>query len=65
MVTGNENDIHMYFWLLLKIWKTDQKNNRYFKVYYMPGAENMEDYPTKAHMGAIHSHIRPYYLHMD
>ena len=32
-----------YFWLL------DQKNNRYFKVYYMPEAENVGDYPSKAH----------------
>ena len=48
-----------YFWLL------DQKNNRYIKVYYMPGAENMGDYPSKAHTGAIHSHVRPYYLHME
>ena len=45
-----------YFWLL------DQKNNRYFKVWYKPGAENMGDYPTKAHTGAIHQHVRPYYL---
>ena len=47
-----------YFWLL------DQRNNRYFKVYYQPGAENMGDYPSKAHSGAIHTHVRPYYLHM-
>ena len=48
----------IYFWLL------DQKNNRYFKVWYKPGAENMGDYPTKAHTGAIHQHVRPYYLQM-
>ena len=47
-----------YFWLL------DQKNNRYFKIWYKPGAENMGDYPSKAHTGAIHQHVRPYYLHM-
>ena len=48
-----------YFWLL------DQKNNRYFKVYYKPGAENIGDYPSKAHTGAIHTHVRPCYMHMD
>ena len=48
-----------YFWLL------DQKNNRYFKVYYQPGAESMGDYPSKAHSGAIHTHVRPYYMHMN
>ena len=25
----------------------------------------MEDCPSKAHRGAIHSHVRPYYLHME
>ena len=33
----------IYFWLL------DQKNNRYVKVNYQPGAENMGDYLSKAH----------------
>ena len=48
-----------YFWLL------NQKNNKYFKVYYKPGAENMGDYPSKAHTGAIHAHVRPYYMYMN
>ena len=47
-----------HFWLL------NQKNNRYFKVWYKQGAENMGDYPFKAHTGAIHQHVRPYYLQM-
>ena len=47
-----------YFWLL------NQKNNRYFKVWYKPGAENMGDYPSKANTGAIHHHVRPHYLQM-
>ena len=47
-----------YFWLL------DQKNNKYFKVYYKPGAENMGDYPYKAHTGATHTHVRPCYMHV-
>ena len=49
----------IYFCLL------DQKNNKYFKVYYKPGAENKGDYPSKAHIGAIHTHVRPYYLHTN
>ena len=48
-----------YFWLL------DQTTQRYIKVYYQPGAENMGDYPSKAHTGHIHKHVRPYYVHMD
>ena len=42
----------------------DQKHNRYFKVYYKSEVENMGDYPSKAHTGAIHTHVRPYYMHM-
>ena len=47
-----------YFWLL------DQETQKYFKFYYQPGQENLGDYPSKAHTGAIHVHVRPYYLHM-
>ena len=25
----------------------------------------MADYPTKAHVGPIHTHVRPYYLHTE
>jgi hypothetical protein len=25
----------------------------------------MADYPMKAHAGPIHTHVRPYYIHMD
>ena len=46
-----------YFWLL------DQETQRYIKVYYQPGAENLGDYPSKAHTGPIHTHVRPYYQH--
>ena len=48
-----------YFWLL------DQETNKYFKFYYHPGQENLVDYPYKAHTGTIHTHVCPYYLHMD
>ena len=47
-----------YFWLL------DQETQKYFKLYYQLGAESLADYPSKAHTGAIHTHVRPYYLHM-
>ena len=43
-----------YFWLL------NQETNKYFKFYYQPGQENLADYPSKAHTGAIHTHVRPY-----
>ena len=48
-----------YFWLL------DQETNKYFKFYYQPGQENLANYPSKAHTGNIHTHVCPYYLHMD
>ena len=47
-----------YFWLLC------QEARKILKVTHKPGAENMGDYPTKAHFGQIHRHVRPYYLHM-
>ena len=46
------------FWLL------DQASQKYFKLYYQPGTELLADYPRKAHIGPIHTHVRPYYLHM-
>jgi hypothetical protein len=48
-----------YFWLL------DGKTQKYFKLYYKPGQENLGDYPSKHHMADIHQHIRPYYVHTD
>lgn len=48
-----------YFWLL------DQEAQKMFKFFYQPGAENLADYPSKAHTGAGHQHVRPYYLHQD
>ena len=46
-----------YFWLL------DADAQGQFKFYLHPGQENLGDYPSKAHTGAIHQHVRPYYLH--
>ena len=46
-------------------WHLDQASQRYFKFYYHPGAELMADYPTKAHTGPVHTHARPYYIHME
>ena len=46
-----------YFWLL------DQQMQKYFNIQYHPGQENMGDYPSKAHTGAVHQHVRPWYIH--
>ena len=33
-------------------------------VTHQPGVENLADYPTKAHYGQIHRHVRSYCLQM-
>ena len=43
-----------YFWLL------DQEVQKRFKIAQHPGQENLGDYPSKAHTGQIHQHVRPY-----
>ena len=48
-----------YFWLL------DGEAQEQFKFHLHPGQENLGDYPSKAHTGAIHRHVRPFYIHMD
>jgi hypothetical protein len=48
-----------YFWLL------DGKTQKYFKFYYMPGQENLGDYPSKHHTADIHQHVQPYYVHTE
>ena len=48
-----------YFWLL------DQEAQKMFQFLYQVGAENLTDDPNKAHTGAGHQHVRPYYLHQD
>ena len=48
-----------YFWLL------DRQAQKEFKFAQHPGAENLGDYPSKAHTGAGHQHVRPYYLHQE
>ena len=47
-----------YFWLL------DSEAQKQFSFNLHPGQENMGDYPSKAHPGSIHRHVRPFYLHM-
>ena len=47
-----------YFWLL------DAEAQEQFTFHLHPGQENLGDYPSKAHTGAIHRHVRPFYLHM-
>ena len=46
------------FWLL------DQEAQKYFRFCHHPGAENMGDYPSKAHTGPIHEHVRPWVIQM-
>ena len=48
-----------YFWIL------DSKTQKYFKIHYQPGQENLGNYPSKHHTANIHQHVRPYYVHMD
>ena len=48
-----------YFWLL------DQEVQKRFKIAQHPGQENLGDYPSKAHTGQIHQHVRPYYIWQD
>ena len=47
-----------YFWLL------DGHNQKIFDFQYHPGFENLSDYPSKAHLGGHHLHVRPFYVHM-
>ena len=46
-----------YFWLLC------QEAQKILQISHHAGQENLGDYPTKAHFGKIHQHVRPYYLH--
>jgi hypothetical protein len=48
-----------YFWLL------DGKTQKYFKIHYQPGQENLGNYPSKHHTANIHQHVRPCYVYMD
>ena len=48
-----------YFWLL------DEEAQEQFKFHLHPGQENLGDYPSKAHTGAIHRHVRSFYIHMN
>ena len=47
-----------YFWLL------DQEAQEYLEFCHHPGAENMGDYPSKAHPGSIHDHVGPWVIQM-
>ena len=48
-----------YFWLL------DGAIQKLFHFKYQPGLENLADYPSKAHSGAHHVAVRPYYVHTE
>ena len=47
-----------YFWLL------DGKQHNLFTFHHHPWAENLADYPTKAHNSPQHQLMRPMYTHM-
>jgi hypothetical protein len=44
-----------YFWII------DQVRNRYVRILWHPGMENLGDYVTKHHSPKHHQHVRPYY----
>ena len=46
-----------YFWLL------DQEAQKMFQFLYQPGAENLADYPSKAHTAPHHRLMRLLYTH--
>jgi hypothetical protein len=46
------------------IWLLGQDLQKYFKLYYHQGAELKVNYLSKARVGPIHAHMRPYYLHI-
>lgn len=48
-----------YFWLL------DAKAQKLFKIAQHPGQENLGTYPSNAHTGQIHQHVRLYYIWQD
>ena len=41
----------------------DQSVQGYFKVVWVPGLENLGDYPTKHHNAKHHKRVRPFYFH--
>ena len=41
----------------------DRDAQKEFSFRHHPGQENLGDYPSKAHTGTIHQHVRPYYVH--
>ena len=42
-----------------------QEAQKMFDISQHPGAENLGDFPSKAHPAAVMRHIRPYVLQMD
>ena len=48
-----------YFWLL------SQEAQKMLAVSQHPGAENMGDFPSKAHSAPVCRHVRPYFINME
>ena len=45
-------------------WVGDKVAQEIYHLMWHPGQENLADYQSKAHAGAHHVNVRPYYLHM-
>ena len=45
-------------------WVADKVAQDIYHLMWHPGQENLADYQSKAHAGAHHVNVRPYYLHM-
>ena len=46
-------------------WVGDKVAQEIYHLMWHLGQENLADYQSKAHAGAHHVNVRPYYLHMD
>jgi hypothetical protein len=44
-------------------WLRDKVRQKQFNVFWVPGINNLADYPTKHHSGAHHRKVRDIYLY--
>ncbi len=47
------------------LWLFYQEAQQMFNIVCHPGQENLGEYPSKHHLGMVHKHVYPYYLHFD
>ena len=50
-------DMHFYL-------PRNQKNEKYFQVYWEPGSQNLGDHHTKHHQATYHHSVNNVYLHL-